>query len=232
MERREIERTDFPTSKEGYDPAEVERHLRRVADAVEELRRGGGSLAGAAAEQVREIVEAAERSAHEVGEQARRDADAVRTAAESEAAALRARVREAVGTLEERANAVERDLGGLVERLRSTVDGIVRRLRESAGELSSELEGLRAVPASVSATGEPSPEPAVPEAEPPEPELEPEPVAEGQETPGEGHEGARLIALNMALDGIPREETARYLEENFELEDAKAILDEVYARVG
>ena len=41
-----------------------------------------------------------------------------------------------------------------------------------------------------------------------------------------------MIALNMALNGSSREETARYLEENFELENPDALLDEVYARVG
>jgi hypothetical protein len=35
----------------------------------------------------------------------------------------------------------------------------------------------------------------------------------------------------MALGGAPREETARYLSENFELDDPEALLDEVYARV-
>ncbi|HET8979875.1 MAG TPA: hypothetical protein VFN87_17095 [Solirubrobacteraceae bacterium] len=44
-------------------------------------------------------------------------------------------------------------------------------------------------------------------------------------------EGARLIALNMALNGTPREETARYLSENFKLADAGGLLDEVYASV-
>jgi DivIVA domain-containing protein len=44
-------------------------------------------------------------------------------------------------------------------------------------------------------------------------------------------EGARLIALNMALNGTPREETARYLSENFQLSDAGGLLDEVYASV-
>jgi DivIVA domain-containing protein len=44
-------------------------------------------------------------------------------------------------------------------------------------------------------------------------------------------EGARLIALNMALNGTPREETDRYLAENFELSDRAALLDEVYASV-
>jgi len=49
---------------------------------------------------------------------------------------------------------------------------------------------------------------------------------------GESAEGARLIALNMALNGTPRDETARYLHENFDLEDQDTILDEVYARAG
>jgi cell division septum initiation protein DivIVA len=44
-------------------------------------------------------------------------------------------------------------------------------------------------------------------------------------------EGARLIALNMALNGTPREETERYLSENFHLADTGGLLDEVYASV-
>ena len=44
-------------------------------------------------------------------------------------------------------------------------------------------------------------------------------------------EGARLIALNMALNGTPREETDRYLAENFNLPDRRGLLDEVYASV-
>jgi hypothetical protein len=44
-------------------------------------------------------------------------------------------------------------------------------------------------------------------------------------------EGARLVALNMALNGQSRDETDRYLSENFELSDRGALLDEVYATV-
>jgi DivIVA domain-containing protein len=44
-------------------------------------------------------------------------------------------------------------------------------------------------------------------------------------------EGARLIALNMALNGTPREETDRYLADNFELSDRGQLLDEVYASI-
>jgi len=43
-------------------------------------------------------------------------------------------------------------------------------------------------------------------------------------------EGARLIALNMALSGSSRAETADYLRDTFGLED-RALLDDVYDRV-
>ena len=58
---------------------------------------------------------------------------------------------------------------------------------------------------------------------------EPEPAAPAGGGGGDGAEGARLIALNMALNGTPREETARYLEENFDLENSDTILDDVYS---
>ena len=87
-----------------------------------------------------------------------------------------------------------------------------------------------------------------PAAEEPAVEAMPQPeAAELESVAGDGHtngfdqpqpaqqggdaEGARLIALNMALNGTPREETARYLSENFHLADAGGLLDEVYASV-
>ena len=48
---------------------------------------------------------------------------------------------------------------------------------------------------------------------------------------GGDDDGARLIALNMALNGTPREETDRYLAENFKLTDRRGLLDEVYSSV-
>jgi DivIVA domain-containing protein len=48
---------------------------------------------------------------------------------------------------------------------------------------------------------------------------------------GADDDGARLIALNMALNGTPREETDRYLAENFRLTDRRGLLDEVYSSV-
>jgi hypothetical protein len=44
-------------------------------------------------------------------------------------------------------------------------------------------------------------------------------------------DGARLVALNMALNGDSREETGRYLVENFEVSDPDRLLDEVYAAI-
>lgn len=44
-------------------------------------------------------------------------------------------------------------------------------------------------------------------------------------------DGARLVALNMVLNGTPRDETDRYLSENFQLEDRVTLLDEVYSSV-
>jgi hypothetical protein len=45
-------------------------------------------------------------------------------------------------------------------------------------------------------------------------------------------EGARLVALNMALRGTPRDETARYLREKYDFADSDALLDDVYAKAG
>jgi DivIVA domain-containing protein len=44
-------------------------------------------------------------------------------------------------------------------------------------------------------------------------------------------DGARLIALNMALNGEPRAETDRYLAENFTLADRQELIEEVYAAI-
>jgi hypothetical protein len=87
-----------------------------------------------------------------------------------------------------------------------------------------ELEAEPEPAAAPEAEAEPEPAAAPPAAE------EPAPAAAG--LGGAGPEGARLVALNMALNGTPREEAARYLADNFQLDDQEAILDDVYSRVG
>ncbi|HTD58174.1 MAG TPA: DivIVA domain-containing protein [Solirubrobacteraceae bacterium] len=43
--------------------------------------------------------------------------------------------------------------------------------------------------------------------------------------------GARLVALNMALNGDSREDTGQYLSQNFDVPDRERLLDEVYMAI-
>jgi hypothetical protein len=77
----------------------------------------------------------------------------------------------------------------------------------------------------------------VPAAPPSEPALDDQPLFSGsaavsEPAPVNGDlDGARLVALNMALNGDSREDTGRYLEENFAVPDRERLLDEVYAAI-
>lgn len=173
------------------------------------------SAASAASEQVRAIVAAAEQSAAALEAAAREDAERIR----AEAGRDSARARDAAGRLSARADELERRLDELLGGVREAVEGLradlahlrqeraasppVREADELDDELIAEVESVAAK----------APEVSMPE-EPAEPE------------------GARVIALKMALDGASRDETARYLSENFEIADAGALLDEVYAKAG
>ncbi len=292
LDRDWIQRTDFPQARRGYDPNEVDRHLREIAAAVDDLHAAAAestetpTVAGTAAEQVRAIVQAAETSAGEIEAGARAEAEGVVAEARNEAAQEReaaagdaARTRQeaqstaaeqisgvetAAGGMRERAHSVETQLSGLVDELREAIGSLAQQVRTSSAEVESDLVAIRsglgelrevdlgpAVAAPVAAAdAEEDPDDA-PADEPEqrdiemsqetieyaaisEEDLEEAEEDEPKEAPvaGEGAEGARLIALNMALNGTPREETARYLDENFDLEDSGAILEDVYARVG
>jgi DivIVA domain-containing protein len=217
MEREEIERRDFPVGRRGYEQAAVDAHLRDVADEIEELRRGAAaarkpaaaaSLAVGTSEQVRLILEAAERGATEVREEAGRRAEE-----------HVARVEAAAG-----------DMLAKLEALQSELDGLRasgERLVEGLTALNARVGDIDPMPAAEPAP-EPDPAPIRAAAEP-EPDPEPEPAKHAHDS---DEAGARIIALNMALGGSSREETAAYLADNFSLVDAGALLDDVYAKVG
>ncbi len=57
------------------------------------------------------------------------------------------------------------------------------------------------------------------------------PATGASEQGREDLDGARLVALNMALSGEPREQTDRYLADSFQLSDRAKLLDEVYAAI-
>jgi hypothetical protein len=254
LDRQDIERRDFPIGRRGYEPEAVDAHLRALASEVESLKRarsGGGSesLASAASEQVRAIVEAAESSAADIEREAEGDARSARDRAAADAqqtrdeAAAQARehvtaVSESTQVMLQRVDAMESELGALMESLRTganrlTADltllqGNMGELHAAAGHGSS---GSTEAPASLPSIPRPiqvddEDEPQAYDEEPDERD-EPLPAAGGDDS-----EGARLIALNMALNGTPRDETDQYLAENFDLDDRSGLLDEVYSRVG
>jgi DivIVA domain-containing protein len=309
LDRHFIERNDFGVARRGYDPDEVDRHLRELADAVAELKRtkrsSPASLATTAADQVRGIVEAAEKSAAEIQQQAEGEAKRIvddasarardtREKADAEAMDRIQTADQATERMLERTGGVESEIDRLLGEMRSAAGSLVENLRGGAEGLHSELAQIREEftivrearlepgregggssaaalePEPIGAADtEPGPVDSEPEVvavveetvvadAPADEELEepvavesavdePEAVEEAEVAVAEeeeeeaargggrsirGAEGARLIALNMALNGTPRDETARYLSQNFELEDQDSLLDEVYARVG
>ena len=122
-----------------------------------------------------------------------------------------------------------RQAGDHVARVEQATGGMLAQLDRLEGELGSLLESLRRSGEQLNAGLARLHEQVGGAAPPPPPEEDfaaAAPATDGDEA------GARLIALNMALSGTPREETARYLAEHFALEDADGLLDDVYARAG
>lgn len=217
MDRASVARSDFSTTRQGYDRAEVDEHLRALAEHVDALERKAGSgAAEAAAEQVRAIVAAAEQSA------ARIEADA-----QASAATGADELQQAIDRARERVGAVEAELDRLAESLR----GIAVTTASTAESQAPPAAEAPSSPSPQLDVGQQADEPT---AEKPGPKRRAPRRRRGGRGAGSvgGSEGARLIALNMALNGTPREETERYLAENFELEDRDAVLEDVYARVG
>jgi DivIVA domain-containing protein len=209
VDRDRIERRDFPTGRRGYDPAAVDEHLRRVADEFEaRVHPPPQSLSSGTSEQVRLILEAAERGALEL-----------RSKAGEEAADHVERVQEAADGMLVKLDALESELGRLLIALRAGGE----RLAEGLAELQTDVAGGEVTlppPVEIEDVGLP-------------PVQEDLAAAAPAPTPASVDEaGARLIALNMALSGSPREDTARYLADHFTLADPEALLDDVYTRAG
>jgi DivIVA domain-containing protein len=260
LDRQSIEKKDFPVGRRGYDPEAVDAHLSALADEITELkrvaRRRTDTLASSASEQVRSIVTAAESSAAEIQRDAENEAREIRDEANSEAQATRekateqareyvGKVAESTDTMLKRLDAMETELGTLIDSLRTGSNRLGADLKLLESNLTDVSDVVAPRPQFEPETPEPAPAPAAPEPEPEPAEAGAQADAAGAdavgavaangEAPapdgGDDAEGARLIALNMALNGTPRDETARYLKENFSLTDAGGLLDEVYASV-
>jgi DivIVA domain-containing protein len=183
LDRRSIEKRDFPARLRGYDRAAVDAHLRWVAD---ELEARVATTADAAAEQVRAVLSAAERSAAEIVAQAEAEAQRIGSVAGRAGDETTARVTEAAS-------------------------GALERIEALRGELTTLLDAL----------GSRAPAEQPPAAEP---ATDTDTVADDA--------GARLVALELALNGTPREQAEAVLAEQFAIADHRGLLDDVYAAAG
>ncbi len=230
MRRDEIEITDFPAARRGYDRAAVDAHLAKVASEVERLegeaKKTPATLADTAGERISSIISAAEAKAAEIEADARAEAsglvDETSRAVEgliSEANELRGRVAE---------------LGGRI--------GAAGPAAETPATVPEPMPPEREIDPTPVIVPEPTPDP-VPAPDPtpdpapaPQPDLPPaaeEPAAPATNGNGDAS-GARLVAMKMALDGKSREEVASHLAASYDVNggDSSQLLDDVFARAG
>jgi len=166
------------------------------------------------------------------------------------------RVRELVSEAESRAAEIVRDAEADARRIRERAEAEAKQRLDEVRSALADLEGkLKGGSAEVDpgpvTVPEPSPEPVpepgpapVPEPTPdPVPEPTPDPVPEPTPPPDEGTPptagngaksgdavAARLVAMNMALDGASRAEIERALAADYELDDTAALIDEVLSK--
>lgn len=201
----------------------------------------GESLARQVAERVQEAVEAAERQAREIVARAEQEAERIRSSAEAEARERIERAQHAVDRLVRQANELRESVGSLGSEVAG--DGGAR-----SEVPAPEVDPTPARVPEPEPAREPEPQPVeIPEPSPPQPappgrgspstEQLIEQMkggnaeVEGRDTTTD-EQGARLVALKMALDGRPREEVERHLAESLGLRDSGRLLDDVYSRIG
>ncbi len=174
------------------------------------------SVASDAADRVRSIVAAAESEAARMRYEAERDAQARHREAEEQATRfLEDAKRRAENLVEERRRRIAEISEQIVESsqallehidnaaaVRRQLDAVVQALGETADRLTRD---------SGRTPGE-IPEPPVPA--------------------GDRFDGARLVALQMAVAGTSREEVEAHLRRGFGLEDPHPILDDVFGAAG
>ncbi len=231
---------------------ELKRSARRrseslAAAASEQVR----SIVEAAETSAADIQRQAEDEAREIRAEANTDAGATREHATSEAREYVGRVSESTSGMLERIDAMENELNALIESLRTGSNRLNADLQLLEGNLTAVKNAVVPRPQFEPEHPAPAAQQVVRPDESPAtapPVLEGAPQVTGAaaaeavngapagpmtaaRTNGGDDDGARLIALNMALNGTPREEADRYLAENFKLTDRRGLLDDVYSSV-
>jgi hypothetical protein len=251
IDRLSVIRTDFPMSRRGYDRIAVDRHLHELAQELEALQRP--SAGAAASAQVQSIIDAAEASAVEIERRAWEDAGRVQEAADH---AL-ARAREQVGALGAASRALRERVESLLAEVES-LEGTFGAMTADAApaEVRAEPQDTIAfdplledevAEAALAETPEARPAPVAREPrfgrEPHEADRRTAWLTQSPPAPPawtaatatqaaistqQARESARLVALNMADGGQPREVTDRYLAELYAPDERAALLDEMY----
>jgi hypothetical protein len=205
------------------------------------------SILAAAEQAAAEIERQASDSARQVREAADRDAESTRQDALDKARAHVVAVAEASAKLLERVGGMDTEVGALVDSLRAgagrlagdltAVETNMAELYDAASGRAPAAQATAAPPAASAVDTAPAgamPAPASPPTAAPAP-APAEAGAPQQTAPaaasGTDLDGARLIALNMALNGESRADTERYLSKNFQLADQATLIDEVYAAI-
>jgi DivIVA domain-containing protein len=231
------------------------RRTETLASAASEQVR---AIVEAAESSAAEIQRQAESEAQEIRAEAAEEAQSTRQQASTQAREYVGRVSESTAGMLSRLDAMESELSALVESLRTGANRLnadLQLLESGMQEVRASVEprtrfepeggaGIGSGPddcaggSGTASAPQPSSqtEPALDDPLGAEPEDSygdeaDRAVDADVEPPQDETEGARLIALNMALNGTPREETERYLSENFSLGDPKRLLDEVYTSV-
>jgi DivIVA domain-containing protein len=202
-----------------------------------------------------EIEQRAADDARATREQAAADAERTRADAIGRAQAHVASVSRATSVLVERVESMDSQSASLVTALRDGASRLATDLtavESNMGELYDAASGRAGESAGESSPGTSSPAPAAPAASEgtglggevpvrqghsefvpvPTPTPAPEAASGSEASEEDGDlDGARLIALNMALNGDSRAATDRFLAEHYELADRQKLLDEVFAAV-
>jgi DivIVA domain-containing protein len=218
------------------------------------------SILQAAERAAADIEREAQERAGSLREQAEGDARRTREEAIAKARGYLADVAGASDALQRRVSAIDGEVNALLDSVRESAERVAGELAALDADIAALYDAAsasapsaaphaqpHAVPprppprrAGASAApakrprARPARETAEPAAEaapagPPQPHAAP--AASGPKAPDGDLDGARLVALNMALSGEPREATERYLAENFQLSERAALIDEVYAAI-
>jgi DivIVA domain-containing protein len=239
LDRHSVTRTDFPMSRRGYDRIAVDRHLEDIAQQLELFQRP--SVGATASAQVQSILDAAEASAAAIEQRAWDEASRVQQTADE---AL-GRARQHVGAVGVASRALRERIEGLlaeVEALEGSLGGMSTEAPAPAEDSQDTMafDPLLEDDVAEAALAEtPDPQPAV---ELREPRFGRDPreangdqghfahAAMRQPPPAsqEARESARLVVLNMADGGQPREVAETYLADLYPPDERAALLDAIY----